>query len=228
VHWLKNGNSIGVEKFKTWWYIILRVIRQIILNPKNSENFDFAIRKTLLKRNRDFMHLPEGYIFLWHGIGVNFCKWMVESRISMSSVGITSANLGMGTLWQRFLSETGTNTDFCLTLPEEVVKSANLENFKFSSIRTPNSGTKTGERKLLVLMQGIPGIGKTFLAPHIVSALSPKKAVWLEQDQFSGANAGKDCLEKCTEYMKGEDAFDVVVLTRNNAELDQYEKYLKR
>jgi len=220
IHWLIGNKSVGVEKFKTWWYIILRVIRQIIINQVHSSgkaNWSDVILRTLLKRNESFMHLPMGYLMKWHRLGVRFCEWLSEHpNLSFSHVGVNSNNLGMGSVWKMFLNETGENDNFADGLPTEVASD-------HDTLNEPGTLDDPPERRVLVIFQGIPGLGKTTIA-HATCGSSHDRIV-LEQDQFTGRNAGKDCLRECDRLM-GDETVKAILLSRNNSNLGQVSSYI--
>jgi len=47
-----------VEKYKLWWYIILRVIRQFVMSH-DLKSWRNVLENRLRQRNRDFMLMPE-------------------------------------------------------------------------------------------------------------------------------------------------------------------------
>ena len=82
---------------------------------------------------------------------------------------------------------------------------------------------------LLVLMQGIPGIGKSLFAIHISQALSRRgiQAMQTAQDDFNhlGKKAGKACQEFVEQSLLSQE-YSVVFLARNNSNISQFRAYL--
>lgn len=91
---------------------------------------------------------------------------------------------------------------------------------KFDAQRVVLTSKDTTPRlmtKLFVILQGIPAIGKS----TVVSKLT--NVTILEQDQFKGS--GKMCFNACKKLLETLQS-GVVLLCRNNACLEQYDRYL--
>ncbi len=207
--------TIFVEKYKLIWYVVIRMLRQIILNaqaPYNLTTLSSRIHKTLLNRNA-FLKLPTPMLVIWHGLCVKFCEWFIAKEYQKHVVGIDATSRGMGTVWEEFLSENpGTTDDFG---PSELeIQQRGISNLNF---------TNTLQKKILVIFQGIPGLGKTTIARYLVEKMDED---WtsLEQDSFTGSNTGKQCLKRLEELLT-DDKYTTILLSRNNANVKQYHQY---
>lgn len=79
------------------------------------------------------------------------------------------------------------------------------------------------KNKLLVLLQGIPGCGKSLLAKQVKLISGPRCHI-LEGDQYK-RNTNL-CQEKLREYL-GDERVEIVIFDRNNANFRQYKDYLE-
>ena len=91
-------------------------------------------------------------------------------------IGIGDSSRGMGFIWDKYLSENKEITD-CIDYHK------NYGPLCFQDL--------LGDR-LLVIMQGIPGLGKTTLAKEVKIKMGDICET-LEQDSFKGSNSGKQC-----------------------------------
>ena len=202
-HFLKNGNSIGIEKFKTYWYIVIRMLRQIMMRCKTVTQSKEQVHLTLIKRNQ---------LLQFNRIQFNFAKklcelfidWFESKGLDRKEVGIDETCMGMGNAWKQFILETGTNDDFGNMSLEEA------------------SEQYISKNKLLVIVQGIPGLGKNSIG-EAVASLNPKW-VSIDQDSFKGKKAGELCFKRFKSLITS-DAYDVVLLLRNNSNMSHYGKY---
>ncbi|MES1917074.1 MAG: hypothetical protein MHM6MM_008834, partial [Cercozoa sp. M6MM] len=126
--------TVAVEKFKTWWYVIVRVIRQFLLDKnQHGSNWESKMLRRFLARNEGFLHLPEGMLKLWLDLGLRFVDWFVQKHgwAQVGMVGISEGCTGMATMWARYIEETGLDDDF--DLPEEEVQKRGLQHFKLTN-----------------------------------------------------------------------------------------------
>ncbi len=228
VHWIitqPNGQrvTIGVEKLKTWWYIILRMLREIIRGSAKGGGlaniYEIRIKKTILKRNQDFMKLPEGCLFLWSELCCAFCRWFVNKGYNFNVIDFQENSKGMGNTWQEFLKDCPQVTDR-FDLPEVEVQKRGLENYQFK--------VEFHEiPRLVVFFKGIPGLGKSTIGHLLSSQLNHAgyQTLTLEQDDFKGKTAGKQCFLKFQDYLK-KTQNRIILVQRNNANLSQYQGYL--
>jgi hypothetical protein len=226
VHWIRSqdNTTVGVEKLKTWWYVILRMLREIIRGSAKSGNlrdvYEIKIQKTILKRNQDFMNLPDGFILIWSQLCCEFCKWFLKKGYNFNVIDFNENSQGMGNTWQEFLAENPHISDQ-FGVPEEEVKARHLENYKFKlEIKSIP--------RLVVFFKGIPGLGKSHIGHLLATELNSKgyQTTTLEQDDFKGKTAGKQCFMAFCNYLKNKDN-RIILLQRNNANLSQYQSYLE-
>lgn len=87
-------------------------------------------------------------------------------------------------------------------------------------------------KKLFVLFQGAPALGKTTLAGPVAEKLNANgvKSIAIEQDTFAAVggkkNSGKRFTKHLNKLMK-EKRFDVIISARNNAYLEQYQHHIE-
>lgn len=213
IHYLdQNYQSIYIEKVKTYWYIIIRCLRQIILNSPNLVDvYRNKLCLTLLKRN-SFLNLPEPFLIVWYELLCKFCQWFIENKIETKAVDMRSE--GMGFYWKKFMNENPDLTDD-FGEPDSYLKN--------------NRPDLIGKRleinyqeKILVLFQGVPGLGKTTLANNLIKTLG-ETSVCLEQDQFKGdKNKCLQCLKKLLSNPK----INIILLSRNNSNIRQYKSFI--
>ena len=211
-----DGKVVGIAKYKTTWYILIRMLREIIKNcdPSRCKN---RIRKTLIARN-SFLHLPLGYLSIWNDLLGQFVDWFVSKGYENNVVGIQEEAIGMGNVWALFLKETPEACDQHLAPLEEMKKRGIPEDATFNI---------TFQNKLVVILQGIPGIGKNAIADNLVENLG-KRVYVLDQDRYAHLGR-KPASKKGREVFNDtlySDEYDIIILARNNATSFQYTSYL--
>ena len=94
-----NGVVLGIEKFKTTWYILWRMLRQIILRLKGPGISTIRsmkeILKTLTSRNT-FLNLSDEDFQDGTKSCVRFIDWFIKKGYNTGIVGISSTARGMG------------------------------------------------------------------------------------------------------------------------------------
>jgi len=86
-------------------------------------------------------------------------------------------------------------------------------------------------KRVFVLFQGAPALGKTTLAGPVAEKLNIDgvRSIAIEQDTFAASgkkSAGKRFTKHLDKLMKDE-RFDVIISARNNATLEQYQHHLE-
>ena len=82
-------------------------------------------------------------------------------------------------------------------------------------------------KQVVVILQGIPGIGKNAIADNLVENFG-KRVYVLDQDRYAHLGR-KPASKKCREVfndMLYSDEYDIIILARNNATSFQYTSYL--
>lgn len=270
----RNGSfkTIAVEKYKLWWYIVLRLLREFMRGRGNLDrSWENKLWKRLQIRNKDYMKMPPAMLEDWYNLSCDFIEWFFKKRYhrDMNIIHISHNSRGMGTVWREFLID---NPDIDDTfgagedaLTEAFKKLSIGETFKThqspyrrhvksnadhgpapaseekastlsprASSSTANGGRGPGmstrPRGVLVVFQGIPGIGKTTITNCLVEEMKSRgiNAVGLEQDPFfekyGQKKSGPMCLKAFEDYVKG-DQYNVVFLQRNNANVGQFKNY---
>ena len=99
---------LGIEKYKTTWYILWRMLRQIILRLKGPgdlpSKYEGEIHKTLTTRN-SFLNLPKEKFDGWNEILCRFTKWFIIKGYSTETVGISSSARGIGNIIKEWVTE---------------------------------------------------------------------------------------------------------------------------
>lgn len=209
-HYLNDADeTVFVEKTKTTWYVLVRMLREAI---KSCDNIMVQIPGKIASRLRlrnSFLRLPETMLVIWYRLMLQFCKWFVAKGYTKEVIGFTDKARGMGNVWVEFLRETPDVTD---DFGDPLVYIADRPIEMLSEVY---------QSRLLVVLQGIPGLGKTVLAKWM------KEHAWLcdtlEQDTFNG-NGGA-CLKALGEMLASDAR--VIILARNNAKPYQYAKYIR-
>ena len=201
-HFLKDNNSIGIEKFKTYWYIVIRMLRQIILRTHSSIQAKEQVHLTLIKRNQ-LLQFNRAQFNFAKGFCGEFVDWFYNNGFDRKEVGHDETCSGMGNVWKRFITETGTNDDF-------------------NNIPVSAEAECVMKDKLLVIVQGVPGLGKNSIGEKVAS-MNPK---WksIDQDSFKGKKSGEMCFRAFKKLLTT-DGVDVILLLRNNSNMSQYGKY---
>ena len=194
VHWLDNQNeTIAMEKVKTYWYVIIRCLRQILLSNKfkSQSTLIDRISKTLFARNDSFMHLPMKTLKQWFDICCHFTQWFISNDFSnemlnfSDSAGLSSdtKEAGMAFMWKRFMDESQYDDTFigALTSKTTITTSLSRDDFTYS--------LQIGEKKawgLCVFVQGVPGLGKNYICEMVRTNLETKNisCVVVDQDTF--------------------------------------------
>jgi len=215
IHWMKNGQTVVMEKYKCIWYIILRVLRTLILNKRKDwdHNYKAIIKSRLLERNRDFMKLSQPTLEKWFNLCVRFTEWFIREKYEVNSVNINSECKGMGVVYSEFLLA---NPD----VDDNIINEVSEAECMFD-VFTEN---------IVVFMQGVPGLGKNTISRPVETLLREVSVncISIDQDSFIsmyGKNAGKACLKKFNEFLACKQ-YKVILVLRNNAEPKQYNTYV--
>ena len=197
-YYLEEGKVVGIEKFKTVWYTIWRMVREAIKNMKSVETIrssaKFECGKRLLKRSQDFLNLSDTVRFGWEKVIFRFINWFVSKGYTGPIVGIDDTSMGMGTVLGQWLVECSNET------------SEPLETDLDGSRGVIGTLTRL-KRKVLMIFQGCPGLGKSYIA---------KKLFELFGFLFYEKDMDKDCLNKMEKEMElGET--DTMIYSSNNS-----------
>ena len=206
-------------KFKTWWYVMLRILRTLILNDRSFfTNYKAKLKRRLLERNQ-WMRLPSGYLLIYHQLLTEFCQWFLHKGYDRAVVDISPGmeSLGMATVYQQFIEETATNDLF--DQPSRELAKRGLTEAQFEPDLVMDS------QRQVVLVQLPMGGGKNTIAQKVAELL-PRTAV-LDQDSFVaryGKRAGKHCLVEFNRLL-GDPKYQNIILARCNLNLSQYRSY---
>jgi hypothetical protein len=236
IHWQKKMGDIyltvAMEKFKTWWYVIIRMVREFLNNKHGTDQgWQVALLKRMIKRNKNYMKLDNRYIWLWYELSCKFIDWFIDSGYDKSQTMFAETSDGMGNMWNKFLKETSNSDDFSDSSIIEKIEHVNLdEKLDIISKKYLNTFANFPAKGILIILQGVTGLGKSTLSYSVRDALSEYTVVPLEQDTYVAKwglhKAGVKCFEECSKLMKHISNPNVIILARNNSNYSQYGKYV--
>lgn len=214
IHWCKDGKSIEMEKFKSWWYVVLRVLRTLILNKGDTffTNYKLFIKERLKERNKDFMKLHDSTLRKWFDLCVKFTEWFISKGYKPHHIDINEESRGMGTVYQEFITENPDVNDDIYDTPTPV-----------GVAEAPDR-----DRRLVVIVQGVPGIGKNTVALEVVKKITDIPVYLIDQDSFvkkHGKSAGAECFKTYEVQLLTQTG--IIMVLRNNADVSQYGKYVE-
>jgi len=142
-----------------------------------------------------------------------FTEWFIFKNYEPEVVGIDATSLGMGTVYQYFYEEC--LDEIKITESEPVVDLEKID---------------CNQQKLVVLWQGMPGLGKNYIGERVSDMLCRNGIIsqWMDQDSFvkdHGNKAGAVALKHFSDLL-GDPFNEVVMVLRNNADESQYRKYI--
>lgn len=210
VLYVMNGDFQVIQqiKVKTWWYVVLRAIREKIRSHLKNRTILWCqeqIKNRLMNISQE-MYVPLSFVKQFITLGEAFACWVISNE---SYIARFSSEYPL--LWIEFLKEN--NLPFDRSILE--IK------LDLSHIQPPKNA-------LLVLFQGYPGLGKNYLAERLKCELEKHNisSTVIDQDRFfHSSNASQACFDEVQRLVFGGN-YDVVLLARNNANKKQYSKYL--
>lgn len=140
----QEDQSFFVEamvKTKTYWYILYRVVRQILIHNKNPLAFPKKLHSTLKDRN-SFLHLSPEDFESWYQKLLHFGNWFLyHSKYQPQDLNPGSrTNVGFGNVLHEYQS---TDT---------------------SQLKVPDTNSRYKFHNTLFILKGIIGAGKTTLS----------------------------------------------------------------
>ena len=214
----ETANVVDFVKVKAWWYVLLRAIREKIRSIRNMPVAQVypRIQKRLQEIQRD-MEVDSKYIKLFSKLGIAYAEWIYNNYLKGGdNAGYVIEKYPI--LWSQFLVERD------LPLDSSLLDSP-LLNIEAPMIIDHNGS----DLPLLLLPQGIPGIGKSLLSQAICDQLNSEgiESIQVAQDDFvSNSNPGKACFDHVSNLLKSK-KYKLVILARNNANTQQYSRYLQ-
>lgn len=218
---------IEIEKFKTWWYVFVRMLRQFI-DSRNGLDYGWELRLAVrfMKRNTDYMKLPDKALLVWYKMAHGFIDWFLQKGFDKSIVMFDKESLGMGTVWKMFTDETGTN-DNAFDYEERIEGEVNFAAF---TARIEDKMVQARElqdaKGIFVVVMGPPGTGKDTLFDEVAKTNSSHvKAI--SQDHYLQSVGKKkargETLKRVGQLMDAKTP--IVVLKRCNTTIDQWKAY---
>jgi len=202
-YYLEHEKVVGIEKFKTVWYTIWRMVREAIKNMKSVETLHSSAKSVcsqrLLKRSQDFLNLPDTVRFGWEKVIFRFIDWFISKGYTGPIVGIDDTSRGMGTILGQWLDE----------CPNET--SEPLETDLDGSRGVIGILTEL-KKKVLIIFQGVPGIGKTTIA---------KKLFELFGIPYYEKDIDKDCFNKMEKVMEFGETETIIYSSNNSGGMNE-------
>jgi hypothetical protein len=230
---------VDLVKVKTWWYIVLRATREKLRQLRGRASLARQCR--LIRERLDTlqrsMGIDRGVIARFKELTCAFAAWMIadqplqlretdkdfvkRARTADRADGQKRTRLELfhqdqyPLLWRAFLADSKLpHTDALLTADSSALPVVQIDEVKLP---------------LLVVMQGVPGLGKSALAVEAVRRLAEAgvTAAQAAQDDFvhlGRKKSGAACLAHITDLLEA-GSTAVVLLARNNANKMQYQQY---
>lgn len=225
-------STVAMEKFKTWWYVIIRMVREFLKGKYGTDQgWQVELLKRMIRRNQDYMRLDSRYIWLWYELSCKFINWFIDTGYEKSQTMFDDNSDGMGNIWNKFLKETSNSDDFSNPSIIEKMEAIDLQT-KLDQVTGEYFSTfqRVPAKGVLIVLQGVTGLGKSTLSKSVATALSDYKVIPLEQDTYVARwglqKAGEKCLEECGKLMKSTPCPQAIILARNNSNYSQYSKYV--
>lgn len=236
IHWQKKlgdvYSTVTMEKFKTWWYVIIRMVREFLKGKYGTDQgWQVELLKRMIRRNQDYMRLDNRYIWLWYELSCKFINWFIDSGYEKSQAMFDDTSDGMGNLWNKFLKDSSNSDDFSDPSIIEKMEIVDLKT-KLDKISEEYLSTfsRVPARGVLIVLQGVTGLGKSTLSKSVTEIMSGYTVVPLEQDTYVAKwglqKAGEICLEECSRLMKQTSCPQAIILARNNSNYSQYSRYV--
>ena len=211
-----DNKVVELVKVKAWWYVLLRAIREKVRGISTLSQLTSLyprIHKRMMEIERD-MEVESSYTYQFSRLGVLFAEYLYLHHLSK---GVENRQImdSYPSYWSSFLRF------HCLPEDESLL---NAEiNVKMTSMREVIS-----RLPLVILPQGIPGIGKSMLAKRMVEMMNERgiPSYQIAQDDFADKkNSGQECFDHVADLLSSS-SYRLIVLARNNSSLRQYQKYL--
>lgn len=224
-----NANVVDFVKVKAWWYVILRAIREKVrfLDKSNPTIRTVERIHARLAAIKNSMGVSDDIIKPFLILSKLFLEWILDPTAPQESAQrLSLCKTNYPRCWLSFLTSKKLPLDSSLI---QVITQSST--FSSSSSETSSAVCDQTEIPLLVLMQGIPGIGKTSLAKEAEKSLNSKgtECLQISQDDFAHLgqkNSGQACFD-FVEKILLEKNHRIMILARNNSNRQQYDKYLK-
>ena len=243
----RNLEIIQRIKIKSWWYILILEIQKSINDNLDSFSADKCgekISEKILDMQKK-LQIDHDYIMQFEILGRLFSNWVFDQFDQED----TSDDEFLGDylftfpiLWETFLEEHKlTKEKHILSYDLEPLINTKLQksdqdnDLKIIHQKPNNDQKSISEKKqstLLVLFQGIPGLGKSYLAQKIKKELKVGHAIESEvvtQEEFFYLGH-KESNQACLDHVKklvDSGKYHVVLLARNNSNINQYHLYMK-
>ena len=231
-----NHLVLDLIKVKAWWYVLLRAIREKLrhMKPRDPDSLQLVVRSIQLRLQQleVDMSIPSPIIQRYSQLGTRFARWLSETLppYPTKQVGGPALKDRPTTLlidhypthWLNFLRANELPSDPSLVLGEGYLSEAASSSLTLG---------EPDDLPILLLMQGIPGSGKSSVAAKAVEVLQSRgiTATQLAQDDFAdlGTKASSSaCFDTVRELLVAKN-HRVVILARNNANAQQFGKYLQ-
>lgn len=146
MYYNKKSGELYRQKFKTIWYILIRVIRQKL--SMNNVN----IKPIIKKRSDDFLHLTDNQLQYWYKLSDDFIEFMKKKQYGFSSVAFQTD--GIAIYWNEFMTLDWKNLK--VDKIEHAHTDKHLEQLKYYGENLLSFGNK-----VCFIMRGVSGSGKS-------------------------------------------------------------------
>ena len=232
---------LDLVKVKAWWYVLLRAMREKLrrLVPADPDSLRLVQRNTRLRFEQleVDLRIPPRFVRRYTLLAAQFAAWL-SRRLAVPAAGSSSTGIQYRekptaylvdkypVLWLDFLREKGLPSGPSLVYADLPAADALAQSGDES-----DGGGGGALLPVLLVLQGIPGSGKSSYAARAVEVLQARgvSAVQLAQDDFAHLGMKQSsaaCLEATRQYLAGKQ-HQVVILARNNANIQQFAKYLQ-
>ena len=211
-------------KIKTSSYKLFRRLRQCLLacGDDVATAFSQALRTILNEVDRDYWELSDDALYMFLLVLRDFCQYIKDTNVDTRTLGIDHDCEGFGTVFKRFMLETGAVVKLT---PEsrETDPSRRLSADKFLEKYDPEGDLCVKRKRVttVVFTKGVQGSGKSYMAAIIANMLreSGKKVLVISQDQYHGlAGVFRHAYH---EALKSEQ-YDFIIVARCNRTTKEY------
>lgn len=102
---------IKMEKFKTYWYILLRMLREYMKNYQNVDGVRaITFEKKICTARQSFMNITDEFAQFWIKLTGEFIKWFDENS-NVKDLDF-NGDFGFAEVWDKFMSQTGISDEF--------------------------------------------------------------------------------------------------------------------
>jgi len=217
------ANVVDLVKVKSWWYILLRAIREK-LRVMKTEQARIGVKSKIVQRIKTLqnsMNIAPEYADAFSRLGCAFTDWLVEIKQNEEEYPrLTNLMPLYPVRWEEFLQAKQLPSDNSIIENARQILSGDVSSAKYRE-----------NLPLLVLLQGIPGVGKSFLGKGLTQALNQAGYPCLDiaQDDFTNSHGAQNSGKACLAFVRNSllsGNYRCIILARNNGNAQQYSNYV--